>query len=63
MQTWYIISRKTQKSQVKKRTNREYNAQHNKYVDHQDAKMYCAENQYPELQFIGPHNKPHGVRG
>ena len=25
--------------------------------------MYCATNQIPELNFLGPHNKPHGVRG
>ena len=36
---------------------------HNKYVEHQDVKMYCATNQFPGLQFLGTHNKPHGVRG
>ena len=25
--------------------------------------MYCATNQFPGLQFLGTHNKPHGVRG
>ena len=24
--------------------------------------MYCDTNQFPELQFCGPHTKPHGVR-
>ena len=37
--------------------------QHNKYVGHQDVKMYCATNQFPELKLLGPNNKPHGVRG
>ena len=26
-------------------------------------KIYCATNQFPELQFFGSHNKPHVVRG
>ena len=25
--------------------------------------MYCDKNQFPELTFCGPYNKPHGVRG
>ena len=37
--------------------------QHNKYVEHQDVKMYCAINHFHILKFIGPHNKPHGVHG
>ena len=37
--------------------------QHNKDVKHQGVKMYCEINQFPESQFIGPHNKPHGVHG
>ena len=37
--------------------------QHNKDVEHQDVKMYCAKNQFPELNFLGPHKKSHGVRG
>ena len=37
--------------------------QHNKYVTHQDVKIYCATNQFPELQFIGTHNKSHGICG
>ena len=41
----------------------QYHVQHNKYFEHQDSKIYCATNQFPELQFLGPHNKPHGVRG
>ena len=53
----------TKKGQVKKCTNREYHVQHNKDVKHQDVKMYCAENQFPELKFLGPHKKPHDVHG
>ena len=45
----------------KKWTKREYHVQHNKDVDHQDVKTYCATNQFPEVQFLGPHNKPYGV--
>ena len=37
--------------------------QYNKYFYHQDVKIYCATNQFPELKFLMPHNKPHGVRG
>ena len=36
---------------------------HNKDVEHQDIKMYCSTNQFPELKFIGTHHRPHGVRG
>ena len=37
--------------------------QHNKYVEHQDVNIYCATNQFPELKFLGPQKKPHGVSG
>ena len=37
--------------------------QHNKYVKNQDVKMYSATKYFPELDFLGTHNKPHGVRG
>ena len=40
----------------------EPHVQNNKYVEHQEVKIYCATNQFTELQFIGPHNKPYGVR-
>ena len=36
--------------------------QHNKDVEHQDLKVYCSTNHFPELNFLGPHKKPHGVR-
>ena len=36
--------------------------QNNEYVEHQDVKMYCATNQFPELMFLWPHNNPHDVR-
>ena len=52
----------TKTFQVKKWTIRDYHVQHNKDVKHQDVKMYCAQNQFPELNFLGPHNKPHVVR-
>ena len=35
--------------------------QHNKDVEHQDVKIYCVKNQFPELNFLGPHKKTHGV--
>ena len=41
----------------------EYHVKHNEDVEHQDVKMYCSKNQFPELEFIGPHNKTHGVSG
>ena len=37
--------------------------QHDKYVDHQDAKIYCATNQFPGFKVLGPHNKLNGARG
>ena len=36
---------------------------YNKDVENQDMKLYCATNQFPELKFLGPHNKPHDVHG
>ena len=39
----------------------EYHVQPNKYFKHQDVKIYCATNQFPELNFLGPHNKPHSI--
>ena len=36
---------------------------HNKDVYHEDVKMYCAINQFPEFKFLGQHKKTHGVRG
>ena len=35
--------------------------QHNKDVDHHNVKIYYSTDQFPILQFLGPHNKPHGV--
>ena len=37
--------------------------QHNKDVEYQYANIYCATNQFPGFQFLGTHNKPHGVCG
>ena len=43
-------------------TDRQYHVQDNADVAHQDVKMYCNINQFPELPFCGPHSKPHGAR-
>ena len=51
----------TQKMSSKNWTNKQYHAQHNKDVEHQDVKLYCDTNHVPELNFLGTHNKPHGV--
>ena len=40
-----------------------YHVQHNKYVNHQDVKIYCAKKHFPVLQFLGPYNKPHVLCG
>ena len=44
-------------------TNREYHVKHNKHVYNKYIDMYCPTNNIPELQFLGPHNTPHDVRG
>ena len=58
-----IIDNVTQKKGSSKQncTNREYYVQHMKYFKHKYVKMYCATNNFPELQFLGPHKKPYGV--
>ena len=35
----------------------------NKYVKLKGVKMYCSTNKFIELQFLGPYNKRHVVRG
>ena len=47
----------------RKWTYRQYHVQDNADVAHQDVRMYCNTNQFPELSFCGPHSKPHGARG
>ena len=47
----------------RKWTEREYHVQDNADVENKDVKMYCNTNQFPTLQFCGPHSKPHGARG
>ena len=47
----------------RKWTDRQYHVQDNADVAHQDVRMYCNKNHYPELPFCGPHYKPHGARG
>ena len=37
--------------------------QKNYDVKHEYIELYSATNQFPELQFLGPHNKPNVVRG
>ena len=44
-------------------TDRQYHVQDNADVAHQDVKIYCNTNQFPELTFCGPYSKPHGERG
>ena len=59
----YIMEKRRKKSSKQKWKNRDYHVQHNKDVENQGVKIYYATNQSPSLQFLGPHNKPHGVRG
>ena len=42
---------------------RQYHVQDNADVAHQDVRVYCNTNQFPELPFFGPYYKPHGARG
>ena len=37
--------------------------QYNEYFKHQDVKTHCYTNQFTELKFLGPQNKPNGVCG
>ena len=41
----------------------QYHVQDNADVAHQDVKIYCDTNQFPELPFCGTYSKPHGARG
>ena len=41
----------------------QYHVQDNYDVAHQDVKIYCNTNQFPELPFCGPHSKTRGARG
>ena len=43
--------------------DRQYLVQDNSDVAHQDVRIYCNTNQFPELPFCGPHFKPRGARG
>ena len=63
MQTWYFRLWKTKKVIKKNWKNKEYHVQHIKYVYNQDMTIYCATKHFPELKFLGSHNKPNGVRG
>ena len=44
-------------------TDRQYHVQDNSDVAHQDVRMYCNTNKFPELPFGVPHPKLHGARG
>ena len=57
------ITENKKNSSKQKWKNREYYVQHDKYVKHQEVKFYCAKKQFPELNFVGTHNKPYGVYG
>ena len=35
--------------------NRDYNVQNNEDVEHQDVKIYCTTNQFPEFKFCFTH--------
>ena len=43
--------------------DRQYHVQDNFDVAHKYLIMYCNTNQFPALQFCGPHSRPHGARG
>ena len=47
----------------RKWTDEQYHVQDNADVAHQDVRIYCNTNQFPELPFCGPHSKYHGARG
>ena len=44
-----------------KRKERKYHVQDNADVAHRYVKIVCDANQFPSLQFCGPHTKAHGV--
>ena len=46
----------------RKQTDIQYHVQDNYDVAHEDVRMYCNKNQFPELPFCGPHSKPCGKR-
>ena len=47
----------------RKWTYRQYNVQDNAYAAHKYVIICCNTNQFPALDFCGPHSKPHGTRG
>ena len=42
---------------------REYHVEYIKYVQHKSVRMSCDSIQFHSLLFLGPHEKPCGVRG
>ena len=59
----YTTKNTIKRSSKQKWKNMEYHVKHNKDVDNHEGKVYLSTNQIPELQFLVPHNKPHGVGG
>ena len=47
----------------RKYTYRQYHVQDNFDVAHQDMRIYRNTNKFSELNFCGPHSKPHGTMG
>ena len=47
----------------RKWTYRQYHVLDNSNVAHQDVRMHCNTNLFPELSFRVPHSKPHGSKG
>ena len=60
-----VIDQVKYKKRVSKRTwtYREYHVHDNADVAHKKVKMYCNNNQLPELPFCGSHPKSHGTMG
>ena len=46
----------------RKRTDIQYHVHDNNYVAHQDVRMYCNKNRFPELPVRSPHSKPNVKR-
>ena len=52
LQTGILDNVKQKSSSKQNWTNREYNVKKYEDVEHEDVKMYCATNQFPELPFV-----------
>ena len=58
-----LIKENQKRFMERKWTDRKYHVQDNADVEHNDVKMYCNIDQFPELLFCGPRSKPRGARG